>query len=130
MEPPPRRVRIYHLCITAFVFGWHCIGIEWVRMSESCEETAPHLYRATHLFASFNIVFTIFTTLSTFGLSRMLASLLRRGLLPVSMMHSDRVAPEGTLELQETVQFDLEAFGDSVQCPTCLEDFSKEHTIK
>merc|ERR1712226_769025 len=45
-------------------------------------------------------------------------------------MQSDQIAPEGTMELQETIDFDIEAFGDSLQCPTCLEDFSKEHAIK
>jgi len=130
LEPPPRRVRLYHLLISGFVFGWHCLGVHWVRISKTCPDKAPNLYRAMYLFSTFNIVFTLFTTLSTLGLSQMLASLMRRGLLPSAMMTVDRSAPEGTLELQETVTFDPEALGDAAQCPTCLEDFSKEHVIK
>mmetsp|Transcript_49563 Transcript_49563/g.127959 ORF Transcript_49563/g.127959 Transcript_49563/m.127959 type:complete len:411 (-) Transcript_49563:210-1442(-) len=126
-EAPPRRVRLYHLLITTFDFGWHCVGLHWVRISLTCNATSPNLYRSVHLFAAFSVVFTIFTTLSTFGLYQMLASLLRRGLLPAL---PDRRAPEGTLEQQETVVFDLEASGENLQCPTCLEDFCKESKIK
>lgn len=60
----------------------------------------------------------------------MLASLLRRGLLPASILGAERAAPEGTLELQSNVIFDAEDFGDTLQCPTCFEDFSKEQPIK
>mmetsp|Transcript_79191 Transcript_79191/g.183747 ORF Transcript_79191/g.183747 Transcript_79191/m.183747 type:complete len:327 (+) Transcript_79191:95-1075(+) len=130
LEPPPFRVRVYHRCVTGFVFVWHCIGLHWVRTSKTCSETAPRLYRAVYIFATFNIVFNIFTTLSTFGLSQMLASLLRRGLLPTSILPADLTAPEGTLECQETVTYSPELLCDSPQCPTCLEDFTKEHNIK
>jgi len=129
LEPPPRRVRLYHLLISGFVFGWHCLGVHWVRISETCPHKAPNLYRAMYLFSVFNVVFTLFTTLSTLGLSHLLASLMRRGLLPI-MLTADRSAPEGTLELQETVPFDPEVLGETTQCPTCLEDFSKESGIK
>mmetsp|Transcript_25427 Transcript_25427/g.60602 ORF Transcript_25427/g.60602 Transcript_25427/m.60602 type:complete len:362 (+) Transcript_25427:83-1168(+) len=129
IEIPPARVRMYHWLTTIFVFSWHCVGLHWARISQSCHDTAPNLYTSTYLFASFNVIFTIFTVISTYGLQHMLASLLRRGLLPSSIL-GDRAAPEGTLELQQSVIFDPQEFGDSLQCPTCLEDFSKENTIK
>mmetsp|Transcript_789 Transcript_789/g.1506 ORF Transcript_789/g.1506 Transcript_789/m.1506 type:complete len:372 (+) Transcript_789:44-1159(+) len=129
LEIPPPRVRFYHWLTTVFVFSWHCIGLHWARISESCQETAPNMYLASYLFAAFNVFFTIFTVVSTYGLQHMLASLLRRGLLPSSLV-ADRAAPEGTLELQQTVTFDPQEFGDALQCPTCLEDFNTEHVIK
>lgn len=129
-EATPCRVRGYLLAVAAFVFGWHCLGLHWVRISSTCASTAPNLYRSVRLFAAFNIVFTVFTTVSTFGLSQMLASLLRRGLLPAGMLDPHRGAPEGTMELQQSVEFDAEALGETSQCPTCLEDFSKEARIK
>ncbi|CAE8653729.1 unnamed protein product [Polarella glacialis] len=130
LEPPPPRVRAYHLLTSIFVFAWHCVGLHWIRISTTCKDTAPHLHRAVSLFASFYIVYTLFTTISTIGLQRMLATLLRRGLLPVAMIGHDRVAPEGTMDLQQTVMFDSEQFGECQQCPTCLEDFTKEQVIK
>mmetsp|Transcript_40998 Transcript_40998/g.87329 ORF Transcript_40998/g.87329 Transcript_40998/m.87329 type:complete len:378 (-) Transcript_40998:25-1158(-) len=130
LEPPPPRVRIYHLLIYSFIFGWHAVGIHLVQLSETCHRTSPNLFRAVHMFASFNICFTIFTTLSTFGLAHMLTSLLRRGLLPSSMLHQDRVAPAGTLEMQETVPYDPVVFDGVIQCPTCLEDFNRDSCIK
>lgn len=130
LEVPPARVRLYHWLTTIFVFSWHCVGLRWARISQTCHRTAPNLYTSTYLFASFNVIFTIFTVISTYGLQHMLASLLRRGLLPSSILGSDRAAPEGTLELQSSVIFDPEEFGDALQCPTCLEDFSKEHQIR
>lgn len=129
LEIPPARVRFYHWLTTIFVFSWHCIGLHWTRVSLSCHETAPNMFMATYLFAAFNVFFTIFTVVSTYGLQHMLASLLRRGLLPSSMV-SDRAAPEGTIELQQTVVFDPQEFGDALQCPVCMEDFNKEHKIK
>ncbi|CAJ1397671.1 unnamed protein product [Effrenium voratum] len=47
-----------------------------------------------------------------------------------SNMSGGSGAMQGTLELQQSVIFDPQEFGDSLQCPTCLEDFSKENTIK
>eukprot|EP00913_Durusdinium_trenchii_P008512 g7993.t1 len=129
LEVPPARVRLYHWLTTIFVFSWHCVGLHWARVSQTCHDTAPNLFTSTYLFASFNVIFTIFTVISTYGLQHMLASLLRRGLLPSSML-GDRAAPEGTLELQSSVIFDPEEFGDSLQCPMCLEDFSKEQPIR
>jgi len=129
-ESPPRRVHLYHRLTMAFVFVWYCLGLHWVRTSETCRNTAPNLYTATYSFCIFNIIFSIFTTVSTFGLSHLLASLLRHGLLPVTMLQPDRGAPEGTLGMQETVQYDREMLEDSPQCPTCLEDFVKGHQIK
>lgn len=130
LEVPPARVRLYHWLTTIFVFSWHCVGLHWARVSQTCHETAPNLYTSTYLFAAFNVIFTIFTVISTYGLQHMLASLLRRGLLPSSILGSDRAAPEGTLELQPSVLFDPEEFGDALQCPMCLEDFSKEQPIR
>lgn len=129
-EPPPTRVRTYHMLMTVFVFVWHCVGLNYVRISTACSATAPNLYKASYLFAAFNVVFTIFTTISTFGLSHMLASLLRRGLLPTSMISADRKAPEGTMDLQETITYEPAVFRDSTQCPMCLEDFAAEQKIK
>lgn len=118
LERPPRRVR------------WHCVGLHWVRVSRTCSDSAPDLYKSVYLFAAFNVSFTLFTTISTIGLQQILAALLRRGLLPSAVLGHDRIAPEGTLDLQQTVTFDPNAFGDSLQCPTCLEDFGNDQPIK
>lgn len=131
LEPPPPRVRAYHLTTTVFVFMWHCVGLHWIRISRTCHKTAPNFFAACYLFAAFNVIFTVFTTISKCGLQRLLGSLLRRGILPASMLSGSlNAAPEGTLDLQQSVIFDAEEFGDSLQCPTCLEDFSKESDIK
>lgn len=131
LEPPPPRVRAYHLTTTVFVFMWHCVGLHWIRTSRTCYKTAPNFYIACYLFATFNVIFTLFTTVSKCGLQRLLGALLRRGILPSAMLsQSLNAAPEGTLDLQQSVIFDPEEFGDALQCPTCLEDFSKESDIK
>lgn len=130
LERPPGRVRLYHFLTTVFVFSWHCVGLHWISVSRTCSDSAPDLYKSVYLFAAFNVSFTLFTTISTIGLQQILAALLRRGLLPSAVLGHDRIAPEGTMDLQQTVTFDPSAFGDSLQCPTCLEDFGTDQPIK
>lgn len=124
-EPPPRRVKIYNVVMTLLFFLWHCMGIHWTRVSETCSATAPDLYLAVKVFASFFVVFTFFTYVSAIGLARVLSTMMRLG-----MISNSTAAPKGTLEKQAMVPWDSPELANSPTCSICLDDFGPGKDIR
>merc|ERR1712113_117774 len=116
---------VYNLAATLAIFFWHCIGLHWVRTSDTCEETSPDLFSSVKVFASFSVVFNIFVYVNTVGLYTIMMFMMRNGLL-----HSDNAAPDGTLDLQKVVRYDPVAFEDSKECCICIVDFDASAEIR
>ncbi|CAK0801593.1 unnamed protein product, partial [Prorocentrum cordatum] len=45
-RPAPWYVRLYNMLMCLLTFAWHCIGLHWVRISDTCGDTSPLLYEA------------------------------------------------------------------------------------
>eukprot|EP00927_Polykrikos_kofoidii_P018655 TRINITY_DN1866_c0_g2_i2.p1 TRINITY_DN1866_c0_g2~~TRINITY_DN1866_c0_g2_i2.p1 ORF type:complete len:335 (-),score=33.08 TRINITY_DN1866_c0_g2_i2:393-1397(-) len=118
-------VKAYNLLVTILIFVWHCVGLHWVRTSDTCEDKSPYLFSSVKVFAAFSVVFNIFVYINTVGLYTIMMFMLRNGLL-----HSDRAAPEGTLDQQAVVKFDQELFLEHKECCVCMVDFDADSEIR
>lgn len=121
----PRRVKIYNIVVTVLFFLWHCMGIHWTRVSETCNVTAPDLYLSVKVFSSFFVVFTFFTYISAIGLARVLSTMMRFG-----MINNSTAAPKGTLEKQSAVPWDAPELESSPTCSICLDDFGPGKDVR
>lgn len=124
----PKRVRVYNLMITLFVLGWNCLGLYWVatdgdsKTEPSCKSASPSLYHAVQVYATFNLVITVFMYANMFGFSQCLRMALRRGLL-----HTSHGAPKGSLEkATEVAKLNDPLVTENPSCSVCLEDFNRE----
>mmetsp|Transcript_39185 Transcript_39185/g.73056 ORF Transcript_39185/g.73056 Transcript_39185/m.73056 type:complete len:295 (-) Transcript_39185:37-921(-) len=124
-EVMPQHVTFYNLFVTLLIFVWHCLGLHWVLMSENCQELAPDLYMSVKVFAAFSIAFNVFVYLNTVGIYTIMLIMMRNGLL-----HSEKAAPDGTLELQEVVQYDAELFKQQQECCICMAEFDDRQEIR
>jgi hypothetical protein len=122
----PWYVKIYNLMAIVLIFTWHCVGLHWVRISETCEETSPALYDSVRVFASFSVVFNIVVYINTVGLYAIMMFMLRNGML----RSTDNAAPEGTLLQQSVVKFDPVLFKDNMECCICIADFDASTEIR
>lgn len=124
-RPSPWYVKLYNVLVTLGIFVWHCIGLHWVRISETCEETSPDLYQSVKVFAAFSIVFNVFVYINTVGLYTIMVFMLRNG-----MIHTDNAAPVGTLDQQKVVEYDPELFKDHQECCICIVEFDSSSEIR
>lgn len=124
-RPSPWYVKAYNVLVTLGIFVWHCIGLHWVRISNTCPDASPELYQSVKVFAAFSIVFNIFVYINTVGLYTIMVFMLRNG-----MIHSDNAAPAGTLDQQKVVSYDPEAFKDHPECCICMADFDSSTEIR
>jgi len=124
-EVMPQHVTCYNLMVTLMIFVWHCLGLHWVLTSRNCQEISPDLYMSVKVFAAFSIAFNVFVYLNTVGIYTIMLFMMRNGLL-----HTEKAAPDGTLEQQSVVPYDAELFKQHQECCICMGEFDERLEIR
>lgn len=128
----PLRVKLFNISISIFMFIWTCVGLHWVRISgtnfsgsPACRDKAPGLWEAVRTYAAINLCFTVFLYAYLHGISRILATMMRAG-----MLQTNQAAPPGSLEANtEGVDLNDPLVREHQSCSVCLEDFSDKKDV-
>jgi hypothetical protein len=124
-RPAPCHVKLYNALSCLLNFAWHCVGLHWVRTSDTCEATAPALFESVKVFAAFSVVFNIFVYINTLGIHTIVMFMLRNG-----MIKTNDAAPEGTLEKCSIVTYNTADFEENQECSICMEEFDSTQVIR
>lgn len=128
----PLRVRLFNASIALFVFVWNCVGLHWVRVSgtqesesPSCKDVAPGLVDSVRTYAAINLCFSVILFVYLQGALRILAAMMRAGVLQTS-----EAAPPGSLQSStERVDMTDKLVKEHASCSICLEDFNDRWAI-
>jgi hypothetical protein len=124
-RPAPWHVRLYNMFMCLLTFAWHCVGLHWVRISDTCRETSPQLYESVKVYAAFSVVFNVFMYINTLGIHTIVMFLLQNGVIK-----TNEAAPEGTLEQCNVVEFNPDDFKENAECSICMEEFDSAQQIR
>jgi len=137
-EPVPESVARYEAAVQLWSFALCIAGVVLVCEADTCQDTAPELYRAVARFvwSGFTLAIAcIITSLST----AIFVLLLRRGAITTS-----DAAPLGTLDRCRVIRLDKPGGltsedakllapsddGEEVACPICMEAFGPDKEIR